>query len=77
MTATLMEQACALPAAERLRLMDALWVSLVDDGRVPDTTPAQQAELEARLAAHCARPDEVVPWEQLQSDLQARYGWKP
>lgn len=77
MTATLLQQARSLPATERLQLIDELWTSLVDEERVPALTPGQEAELAARVAAYRAAPDDVVSWERIQSDLEAKHGWKP
>jgi len=44
-------------------------------------TPAQRTELDRRLADHKANPDDVIPWEEIQSsittqltdDIAARY----
>lgn len=77
MTATLLKEARALPAPERLQIIDELWASLVDEERVPALPPAQAAELERRLAAHRAAPNDVVAWGQMQSELEAKHGWKP
>jgi putative addiction module component (TIGR02574 family) len=72
MTATLLEEARALPAPERLQFIDELGASLVDEERVPALPLAQAAELERRLAAHCAASKDVVTWEQMQSELAAK-----
>ena len=77
MTATLLKEARSLPAPERMQLIDELWASLVDEDRVPVLTPAQAAELQARVEAHRVAPNDVVAWEQMQSELEAKHGWKP
>ena len=76
MTAQLLEQAKHLPVGERVRLWDGLWASLVDDGYIPELSPAQAAELDRRISDHKKNPDDVVPWEDVKADLEARHGWK-
>jgi putative addiction module component (TIGR02574 family) len=38
----------------------------------PALTEAQQQELERRLAAHTASPEEVIPWEEVKALALAR-----
>jgi putative addiction module component (TIGR02574 family) len=57
-----------MPAQERLALISELWDSLAD-ADVP-LTPAQESELERRLASvEDDRRDEMT-WEQLKAELQ-------
>ena len=37
-----------------------------------DLTDAQKRELERRLAAYDANPDDVIPWETVKQRLQAK-----
>jgi putative addiction module component (TIGR02574 family) len=59
--------ALALTPDARLRLIESLWDSLVDE--VGDELPideATRAELDARLAAHDASPDDTLEWSELE-----------
>ena len=55
---------------ERLALIEQLWDSL-DDDQVP-LTPAQQAELERRLATLDHDRAQSVTWETLKAELAQR-----
>jgi putative addiction module component (TIGR02574 family) len=61
-----------LSVEERLALVEALWDSIAEStGELP-LTEAQQAELDRRLAEHEAHPDDVVPWEDVKTSIEAR-----
>ena len=77
MNANLLEAAKALPLAERVELLDALWETLRQDGYEPPLSPAQSAELDRRLEAHHKNPADVVPWEQIKADAEAKFGQRP
>jgi putative addiction module component (TIGR02574 family) len=74
MRANLIESAKTLPLAERVELFDALWETLRQDGYEPALTPAQAAELDCRLAAYHGSPGDVVPWDQVKSEAEAKFG---
>lgn len=57
---------------DRLRLVQEIWDSIA---AAPDQLPlteAQRSELERRLAAHAANPQDVVPWEEVKAKALAR-----
>ena len=58
----------ALPVSERLKLIDDLWESIVEEA--PDlafpVTPGLSAELDRRLAEHDAEPSSAIPWERVR-----------
>jgi putative addiction module component (TIGR02574 family) len=59
-----------LSPRERLRLIERLWDSLSDaDVALP---PAQQAELERRLATLEDDRSHALPWERLKAELARR-----
>lgn len=60
-----------LSAQERLALIGDLWESLAD-ADVP-LTPAQESELEWRLARFADDRGDGVTWEQLEAELQQRH----
>ncbi len=74
MQTNLIESAKTLPLAERVELFDALWETLRQDGYEPALTPAQAAELDSRLEAHHRSPGDVVPWEKVKSEAEAKFG---
>ena len=64
------DQITRLTPAERLALIAQLWDSL-EDHQVP-LTPAQQAELERRLATLEDDRSQSVTWEILKAELEQR-----
>lgn len=59
----------SLPIAQRLDLVEQIWNSIVEDERAFELTPAQQAELDRRIAAHDAAPERGKPWEDVKQQL--------
>jgi putative addiction module component (TIGR02574 family) len=77
MSATeILKAAKALPQDERIKLAQDFWEIIVEDGYDPDLTPEQAAELDRRLAEFEKNPREGIPWEQIEADLNQRFGWK-
>jgi putative addiction module component (TIGR02574 family) len=62
----------SLSVDERIRLAEAIWDSITTVPGQPELTEAQQRELERRLAAHTASPEDVVPWEEVKAQALAR-----
>jgi len=61
-----------LSVQERMALVEELWDSIAEStGELP-LTEAQQAELDRRLTEHKARPEDVVPWEEVRASVEAR-----
>jgi putative addiction module component (TIGR02574 family) len=60
-----------LPAKDRVELAMALWESLADAEREAELvlTPAQEEELDRRLADHLANPGSAIPWEEVRRKL--------
>ena len=61
-----------LSVDDRLYLVEAIWDSIVAENGQPELTEAQKQELERRLAGHAASPNDVVPWEEVRKQAQAR-----
>ena len=74
MNVNLIEAAKGLSLPERIELMDALWESIVEDGYEPPLTDAQAEEIDRRLKAHHENPDDVVAWETIKAELDAKRG---
>jgi putative addiction module component (TIGR02574 family) len=61
----------ALPAAERLELVEQIWDSLAaDPGSVP-VPDWHREELDRRLARHRADPSQVLGWKDVKHRLTA------
>jgi putative addiction module component (TIGR02574 family) len=61
-----------LSVEERLTLVEDLWDSIAEDSAAVPVTDAQREELDRRLAEHEARPDDVVPWEEVKATITTR-----
>jgi putative addiction module component (TIGR02574 family) len=74
--AEILEAAKTLPHAERIKLAQDFWEIIVEDGYDPELTPEQAAELDRRLAEFEKNPRDGIPWEQVEADLNKRFGWQ-
>jgi len=61
----------ALPAAERLQLIEDLWNSIVEDQDSLPDHPAVIAELRARKARFLANPSSAVPWSEAKKRIRS------
>lgn len=61
-----------LPPEDRLAVAEAIWESVAREIEAAPLPPAQKTELERRLADSIARPDAVVPWEEVKARALAR-----
>lgn len=52
----------------------ALAEEILDSLAAAPLTDAQREELDRRLAAYRANPDDVIPWEEIEAEDRARYG---
>jgi putative addiction module component (TIGR02574 family) len=63
--------------AERLVLMHEILDSIAEaqEGAQEEAplTDAQRTELERRIAANKANPEQVIPWEQIKAEALARF----
>ncbi|MGO9108301.1 MAG: addiction module protein [Thermoguttaceae bacterium] len=58
-----------MPIAQRLDLVEQIWDSIWEDQEQFELTDAQKAELDRRLAAHAAAPDQGVSWQEVKAKL--------
>jgi putative addiction module component (TIGR02574 family) len=72
--AQILEQIERLPKEEQRVVAEMVWekYGTFED----DLTPEQSAELDRRLAEFEQNPRDGVPWEQVEADLNKRFGWK-
>lgn len=61
-----------LSVEDRLTLAQQLWDSIVEEVKRLPLSPAQQQEVDRRLAAHRANPQAAIPWEQVEAEARAR-----
>lgn len=59
-----------LSPEERIRLIELLWASFVDDPASLPVTDAQRAELRRRVAEHEANPDSARPWSEVRAEIE-------
>ena len=62
----------ALSLDDRIRLMHAIEEGIAAEAPAADLTDAQQRELNRRIAASDANPNDVISWEELKSRLRRR-----
>ena len=75
MSATeILEQIEQLPPDERHEVAEKVFEKY--GGFDDELTPEQAAELDRRLADFEKNPREGIPWEQVEADLNKRFGWK-
>jgi putative addiction module component (TIGR02574 family) len=55
-----------MSADDRLNLVQEIWDSLAQEIEREPLTEAQRRELERRVAAHAANPNDVVPWGEVK-----------
>ena len=61
-----------LPIDERLALVEDLWDSIAADSAALPITEAQRSELQKRIEEDDAKPNDVIPWEQVKASTLAR-----
>lgn len=61
----------ALPVAQRLRVVETVWNSIPSDAPVA-LSPEDRLEIERRLDAHEAHPDELLTWDQVLDELRGK-----
>jgi len=61
-----------LSVEARLTLAGEIWESVAREVECAPLSEAQRQELERRLADSIARPDSVVPWEEVKARALAR-----
>jgi putative addiction module component (TIGR02574 family) len=60
-----------LSVDQRLRVVEAIWDSL-DDAVPTPVSPGQRAEINRRLDAYEAAPDDLLTWDQVLERLRKR-----
>jgi len=58
------------PATVQIEFAQQVWDQLVDSGWKPELTDAQKRELDGRIAAYEADPNNVLSWEQVETHLR-------
>lgn len=61
-----------LSIAERIDLVQEIWDSIAATPEQVPLTDAQRQEIDRRLAAHDANPQNVIPWEVVKAEAEAR-----
>ena len=63
-----------LGVEDRLTLVEEIWDSIAADSAAVPLTPEQRQELERRLAAHEANPEDTVPWSEVRESISKLLG---
>ncbi|HWL92863.1 MAG TPA: addiction module protein [Phycisphaerae bacterium] len=71
-TERIISEALALPAADRLDVIDQLWESLAASPEALGLTDAQRKELDSRIAEMDANPGAGIPSEDVKAEHRTR-----
>ena len=69
---TQLSEILQLSVAERIQLVEDIWDSIATVPEAVSLTEEQHAELERRLDAYQANPNEGISWNELKTKLQNR-----
>ena len=61
------------PVEDRILLVQEVWDRLVEKGYEPEISEELRDELDRRLAADEAAPEEVVSWEEVRREARAEF----
>ncbi len=67
---TQLSEILQLSVAERIQLVEDIWDSIATVPDAVSLTEEQQAELERRLEAYQANPNEGISWNDLKTKLR-------
>lgn len=70
-TATL-ESIVELSIEERIHIVQAILESISMDQSIPELTIAQKQELDRRISAYEANPDDVKTWDEVKDSIRRR-----
>jgi putative addiction module component (TIGR02574 family) len=65
------DELCALPVDDRLKVVAAVWDSLPTEADLA-LSPEQRAELNRRMEAHAANPESALTWDRVLEQLRER-----
>ncbi len=65
-------QIAALSPEERLELIDLVWETIDEQSEPIELNDELKRELDRRLAAHAANPDDVISWEEVKARAMER-----
>jgi putative addiction module component (TIGR02574 family) len=68
---SVLADASRLPIADRIQLVEAVWDSLPEEAATP-VSAEQRVELNRRLDAYEANPEDVLTWDQVLEQLRGR-----
>lgn len=71
MNTQLLYQVRQLSPEDQLELVTVLWEDIEKRGGSPALTHAQKDELDRRLAAHEANPEDDIPWSEVKAEALA------
>ncbi|MBK8476383.1 MAG: addiction module protein [Opitutaceae bacterium] len=77
MNAAIAKEVAVLSPDQRIELIGEIWNTLA---ATPETVPVPEShrvELARRVEAHRAAPDELIPWEQVEAQIDEQLRKRP
>ncbi|HEY1376375.1 MAG TPA: addiction module protein [Gemmataceae bacterium] len=68
--ATALKQTETWPVEDQIELVQRLWDRILDSGWRPELTDDLKAELDRRLDALDANPNDVVSWDEIERHVR-------
>ena len=68
--ATTLTQISSMNVDDRIRLVQAIWDGIEAEHAQPDLTDDLKQELDRRIAAHDANPQDVLTWEEIKAHVK-------
>ncbi len=65
----IISEALALPAADRLEVIEQLWESLAAAPEALELSDGERQELDRRIKEMDANPEAGLPWEDVKAEL--------
>ena len=71
-----LERITELSIAERIQIVQAILESISIEDSIPDLTDEQKREIDRRISAYEANPEDVMTWDEVKASIRLRVAEK-